>query len=159
MSGIHNYIVFHKPLNTKVVLQFYQTMDQYLETTTVHGFSYVSGRNSKYTRIFWTVIIVTVFSLTSFLIIESIHDWEKHQTITTLKSIATPIQEVQFPTITVCPHEDTPPDNWSFLEKFLNALAFSGPTALSQKVIWRPPKIADSDTPPPDFCVIKGTIP
>ena len=25
----------------------------------------------------------------------------------------------------VCPNEESPPDNWSFLEKFLNALEFS----------------------------------
>ena len=68
MSGIHNYIVFHKPLNTKVELQSYQTMDQYLETTTVHGFSYVNGRNSYYTRIFWTCIIITGFTAAGFLI-------------------------------------------------------------------------------------------
>ena len=74
------------------------------------------------------------FTAAGFLIIESITDWENHQTITTLKSIATPIQEVQFPTVTVCPHEDTPPDNWSFLEKLFNAFAFDGTTSLSEKV-------------------------
>ena len=48
-------------------------------------------------------------------------DWEDNQTITTLESIANPIQDVHFPTVTVCPHEKNVPDNWSFLEKLLNA--------------------------------------
>ena len=109
-------------------------MDEYLEATTVHGFSYVNRRNSICTRIFWTVIIVAGFSMAGYLIIESLNDWESNQTITTLDSIATRIQEVQFPTVTVCPHEESPPDNWSFLEKFLNALAFTGEDAISENL-------------------------
>ena len=54
-------------------------------------------------------------------------DWEANQTITTLESIATPIQKVQFPTVTVCPHEHSPPDNWSFLEKVLNSITQNDP--------------------------------
>ena len=109
-------------------------MDEYLEATTVHGFSYINRRNSLCTRIFWTVIIVAGFSMAGFLIVESLNDWESNQTITTLDSIATPIQEVQFPTVTVCPHEESPPDNWSFLEKFLNALAFTGEDAITENL-------------------------
>ena len=109
-------------------------MDKYLEATTVHGFSYVNRRNSICTRIFWTVIIVAGFSMAGYLIIESLNDWESNQTITTLDSIATRIQEVQFPTVTVCPHEESPPDNWSFLEKFLNALAFTGEDAITENL-------------------------
>ena len=37
------------------------------------------------------------------------------------------IQIVQFPTVTVCPHEHSPPDNWSFLEKILNSIDLSDP--------------------------------
>ena len=100
-------------------------MEQYLETTTVHGFSYLHRRNSAFDRILWIAIIVTGFSLASFLIHDSVMDWEENQTITTLESITRPIQEVQFPTVTVCPNEQTPPDNWAFLEKVLNAVAIS----------------------------------
>jgi hypothetical protein len=106
-------------------------MDQYLEASGIHGFSYLTRRHPFCARIFWSVIIVTGFSMAGFLIIESLNDWDSNQTITTLDSIATPIQEVQFPTVTVCPHEESPPDNWSYLEKFLNALAFTGDGAIT----------------------------
>ena len=107
-------------------------MEQYLESTTVHGFSYLHRRNSAFDRILWIAIIVTGFSLASFLIHDSVMDWEENQTITTLESITRPIQEVQFPTVTVCPNEKSMPDNWSFLEKFLNALAFTGDNAITE---------------------------
>ena len=48
-------------------------------------------------------------------------DWNENPTITSLDSIAAPINDIQFPTITVCNdklHEVQ--DNWSFLETILN---------------------------------------
>ena len=70
-------------------------------------------------------MIAIGLSFSGYLIYNSTLDWENNQAITTLESIATPIQDVQFPTVTVCPHENTKPDNWSFLEKILNALNFN----------------------------------
>ena len=52
-------------------------------------------------------------------------DWNENPTITSLDSIAAPINDIQFPTITVCNdklHEIQ--DNWSFLESILNFLDF-----------------------------------
>ena len=107
-------------------------MEQYFETTTVHGFQYLHRRHALFTRIFWVCVILIGFLIACFFLEESIWAWKQEKTITTLESIATPIQKVQFPTVTVCPHEQAQPDNWSFLEKFLNALTLSGPK--SEKV-------------------------
>ena len=87
------------------------TMEQFLEATTVHGFVYLNRRNSFCARLFWSCIILTGFSIAGYMIYNSLIDWNANQTITTLESIATPIQKVQFPTVTVCPHEDSSPDN------------------------------------------------
>ena len=50
-------------------------------------------------------------------------DWSDHPTITTLDSIAAPIENIQFPTVTVC--LDQPPDNLAFLENVLDSLSFN----------------------------------
>ena len=109
-------------------------MEQYLEATTVHGFSYLGRNHPLLVRVFWTGIIIAGFAIAGVLIGQSIITWDKDQTITTLESIATPIQETLFPTVTVCPHEDNPSDNWSFLEKFLNSVDLSGNNGMSKKV-------------------------
>ena len=44
--------------------------------------------------------------------------------MTTLDSIAAPIELIQFPTVTVCRNEFKPPDNWVLLENILNNVAF-----------------------------------
>ncbi len=58
------------------------------------------------------------------MIHSSIVYWDESPVITTLDSIAAPIQKVQFPTVTVCPEKHTPPNNWAYVEKVLNAFAF-----------------------------------
>ena len=64
------------------------------------------------------------FILAGLLIGNMLKDWEENPTITTLDSIAAPIQEIPFPTVTVCPYEETEPDNWAYPELILNAVAF-----------------------------------
>jgi hypothetical protein len=58
------------------------------------------------------------------MIYHTLIDWEDNPIITTLDSIAAPIDLAQFPTVTVCSEKNTPPDNWSFLENVLNFLSF-----------------------------------
>ena len=51
----------------------------------------------------------------------SLHAWSNNPVITTLDTIAAPIADVQFPTITAC--SDGQPNNWAFLENVLNNIA------------------------------------
>ena len=54
----------------------------------------------------------------------SVEEWSEKQTITTLDSIAAPIKDVQFPSVTVCPERFTKPDNWALPQLVLNSFAF-----------------------------------
>jgi hypothetical protein len=67
---------------------------------------------------------VAGFSTAGWIVQQSLNDWSDNPIITTLDSIAAPIDLVQFPTVTVCSEKNTPPDNWSYLEKVLNFLSF-----------------------------------
>ena len=52
-------------------------------------------------------------------------EWYNDPVITSLDSIAEPIDSLQFPTVTVCRDQSKDPaDNWAFLENLLNFLAF-----------------------------------
>ena len=98
-------------------------MDKFFESTTVLGLHYLHNRNSWHARILWTCVIVIGFAFAGFFIYESVLEWDSKQTITTLESIATPLyNNVPFPTVTVCPHEDSKPDNWAFVEKFYDLI-------------------------------------
>ena len=42
-----------------------------------------------------------------------------------MESIAAPIEDIQFPTVTVCQDEFKEPDNWAAIEAILNNVAFT----------------------------------
>ena len=58
------------------------------------------------------------------MVYTAFEDWSENPIITTLDSIAAPINSIQFPTVTVCT-DNEPSDNWAFLDKILDHLAFS----------------------------------
>ena len=66
------------------------------------------------------------FGTSAFMINTAFEGWADDPTITTLDTIAAPISDVQFPTVTVCNNElENPPDNWGFLENFMNLMPFT----------------------------------
>ena len=121
------------------------TLDHYFNATTIHGFQYVQSGNHWIIRLTWVTLlkrkytmqcyitskfflccfkllsIFTGLTICGCIIHSAILDWNENPTITSLDSIAAPINDIQFPTITVCNdklHEVQ--DNWSFLETILN---------------------------------------
>ena len=108
--------------------QYFMKMhNEYLESSSVHGCSYIHSRNPTAARAFWFVVIASGFVAASFLIQAAFDDWEKHPVLTTLDTIAAPVQDIRFPTVTVCQDPYKQPDNWAYLETVLNTLAFSCP--------------------------------
>ena len=77
--------------------------EEYLDATSLHGFAYLQKSYSTCARLFWSFMVVAGFSLAAYFLYGQLFDWAETQTITTLESIATPIQQVQFPTVTVSP--------------------------------------------------------
>ena len=65
------------------------------------------------------------FYMSAQVIESAFTEWYNDPVITSLDSIAEPIDSIQFPTVTVCRDQaNVPPDNWAFLENLLNFLAF-----------------------------------
>ena len=54
------------------------------------------------------------------MVYRSINDWRENPVLTTLDTIVAPIEDIQFPTVTVCPDESQKPDNWAPIETILN---------------------------------------
>ena len=71
-------------------------------------------------------LFVTIFGfLASGIFISSFFtEWSDEPVITTLDSIAAPIEDIQFPTVTACQDESKLPDNLAPVEIILNSVAF-----------------------------------
>ena len=69
------------------------------------------------------------------MINQAFTQWSQDPVITTLETISAPIDEIQFPTVTVC--DQKPADNWGSIEKVLNSLAFQCSNQTPSKFIPR----------------------
>ena len=74
---------------------------------------------------FQLVVTILGFLASGIFIQSSFTEWDQDPVITTMDSIAAPIRDLQFPTLTACTSQNKSPDNWSALEVILNFLAFT----------------------------------
>ena len=75
----------------------------YLERSSVHGFSYISTEKSWIAKLLWSVVVICGFCLAGTMIGQSYFNWNKSPISSTLTTH--PISELQLPAITVCPPE------------------------------------------------------
>ena len=76
----------------------------FLESSTIHGLSYISI-SRKYVRLFWILVVITGFVGACLLIKESFDSWSASPVKTTVETF--PISEIKFPKLTVCPPKNT----------------------------------------------------
>ena len=76
----------------------------FLESSTVHGLSYISTTR-KYARIFWILVVIGGFVAASLLIKESFDSWSESPIKTTIETL--PISKIKLPRVTVCPPKNT----------------------------------------------------
>ena len=77
---------------------------KFLETTTIHGLSYIATTR-KYARVFWLLVVIGGFTCASYLIYESFQSWAVSPIKTTLETL--PMSDIRFPKLTVCPPKNT----------------------------------------------------
>ena len=113
----------------------------YFTETTVHGFRYIVEGRDLVERLFWVTVIVTGFVLSGILIQQSFENWEDTPLQTTIETVSLPIEQLDFPAITVCNPDSLkiPRRNrWMFLEKLLKWVEPKEPTAAEGKMtIWQ----------------------
>ena len=80
------------------------TSKEYASITTAHGFSYIGNEGySRGDRILWVIIVSFAIGFTIFQMTTLYTDWQHNPVITTLDTVALPIEEIEFPAITICP--------------------------------------------------------
>ena len=76
----------------------------FFDTSTIHGLSWISG-TSRWSRLFWILIVIGGFSGAGYLIYESFCNWGRSPVSTTTKTL--PISQITFPKVTVCPQKNS----------------------------------------------------
>ena len=74
---------------------------EFLESSTIHGLTYISTSRNSLIRILWIVVVISGFITAGMFINNAFMDWEKSPIETSIETF--PISEVHFPKIVVCP--------------------------------------------------------
>ena len=97
-------LTLHLLLFSVCTLAIMEGIKTFLESSTVHGLSYISTTR-KHARLFWILTVLAGFSTAGYLIQQSFQSWAQSPVSTTVETL--PISEITFPKITVCPPRNT----------------------------------------------------
>ena len=92
-----------------------ESVKEFLESSTIHGLSYISTSRKVGVKYLWVGIVITGFTISGILIFQSFKQWNKSPVGTSEETL--PISEVSFPKITVCPPKGTHTALNYFLDK------------------------------------------
>ena len=96
-----------KPSRTKLKKHphqiLFQTCRDYAENTTAHGFSYILSSITVGERILWSIVVILALAFTTIQMTTLYMEWQNDPVITTLDTVALPIEKVDFPAVTICP--------------------------------------------------------
>ena len=80
------------------------TTQEYSSATTIHGIAYIFGDDvSKVERFLWAVVVALALLLTTYQVANLYKDWQNDPVVTTLDTVALPIEDIEFPAVTICP--------------------------------------------------------
>ena len=81
------------------------SLREFLESSTIQGLVHISTAQSRTTRVLWATIVVACFASALWMITDSYKDWQESPVSTTITTH--PINELQFPEVTVCPPRES----------------------------------------------------
>ena len=77
---------------------------EYNENSTLHGPKYITDRDRPIIeRLFWFFIVACALGSGIFLVMQIVHQWLTNPIITTINDLHYPLEDVNFPAVTICP--------------------------------------------------------
>ena len=128
-----NFLVLTMKQKTSWKRDAKKNLEDYFSETTVHGFRYIVDGRNLLERLIWVAVIGVGFFCCISLVRDAFSYWETHPVETTIDQVGVPVQELPFPTITVCDTKSLqmPRRNqWMFIETLLNSLEVVNPQLL-----------------------------
>ena len=75
----------------------------YSEASSIHGIAYIfRGASSSLEKLIWLIIVGIGLFFCIFISESALEQWKTKRIMTTLETTALPIEEVNFPAITIC---------------------------------------------------------
>ena len=108
---------------------FGENTQAYCLNTTLHGFAYIVNGKGLPEKLFWMAIVILGFLFGGMVVNDAFSDWAENPIITTIDTFSYPVQNIQYPTVTVCYGDTVNYDPWAFVRNNYNRYEFSCQTA------------------------------
>ena len=83
--------------------KIFQIVKEYSESSSIQGLSYIfENKQTTCGKIFWTSVVVFMMLLGAYWSVVSYTDWQDKLVLTTVKTSAFPVKEIEFPAVTIC---------------------------------------------------------
>jgi len=83
--------------------EMYNIIQDYSEYSTIQGVIYIFQRNqTQIGKVFWSLVIIAMLGLGTYWSVCAYQDWLDNPVMTTIKTSALPIKEINFPAVTIC---------------------------------------------------------
>ena len=99
----------------------WREVNEFFSSTSIHGFSYISNKQSRSTRIIWTLIVLAVFGVASYLVYQTLSGFNTKFVSTTIETKS--IKEYPFPAVTFHPGDYN--SEHTLLKTLLNQFEFT----------------------------------
>jgi hypothetical protein len=81
-----------------------ETAKDYASSTTAHGLPHIVEEGYSITeRVFWTIVVLLAFVFILYQTSNLYTDWQDNPVVTSLDTVALPIEKISFPAVTICP--------------------------------------------------------
>ena len=99
----------------------WREVNEFFNSTSIHGFPYINDSQTRSTRIIWTIIVLAGFGFATYFLYETVDGFSEKYITTTIETRS--IKDYPFPAVTFYPGAYNSKN--SFLRDFLNDFEFS----------------------------------
>ena len=95
------------------------TLRDYSSNSSIHGVPYLGNHeHSTCGRLFWIITVCVALACTLSQVFNLCHQWVDEPVVTTLETISLPVEQIDFPAVTLCPQGSTEDliDNFFYLQ-------------------------------------------
>ena len=83
---------------------FMRTIREYTSASVIHGVSYMNPDGRMIAeKIIWTILVASAFAFAAYEVHSLYENWQESPVLTVLDTVTLPIEEIDFPAITICP--------------------------------------------------------
>lgn len=105
-----------RKINKKNVNNYFT---EYCNNTSIHGFKYLGEHNrSCFEKLWWFITITVSLFFCIFLIMEAYRKWQRSPVLVSFATKQTPIMQIPFPAITICPETKAKVSVYNLTENF-----------------------------------------